>query len=172
MAPTCRFRGLVFYHHGGKHGSIQADPVLEKEPRVLHLHLQAARRACVPYTVYFEQIRELKAHPTMTHFFQEAHTYSNKATPNSATPYGPGIYTHESVGGQTYSNYHMFHFRRWFFLYICRKILTMLAFCSILPRHFASYLWLINKSRQIDKKLITCLIITHYYSRILLNSQE
>jgi hypothetical protein len=32
------------YHHGGKHGSIQADMVLEKELRVLHLDAKAARR--------------------------------------------------------------------------------------------------------------------------------
>ena len=32
-----QFRGLVHYHHGGKHGSTQAAMVLEKEPRVLHL---------------------------------------------------------------------------------------------------------------------------------------
>ena len=32
-----QFRGLVYYHHGGKHGSVQADMVLEKEPRVLQL---------------------------------------------------------------------------------------------------------------------------------------
>jgi hypothetical protein len=25
------FRGSVYYHHGGKHGSMQADMVLEKE---------------------------------------------------------------------------------------------------------------------------------------------
>jgi hypothetical protein len=31
-------------HHGRKHGSLQADVVLEKELRVLHLDLQAARR--------------------------------------------------------------------------------------------------------------------------------
>jgi hypothetical protein len=31
------FRGLVHYHHGGKHGSIQAVMVQEKELRVLHL---------------------------------------------------------------------------------------------------------------------------------------
>jgi len=30
------FRGSVHYHHGGKHGRVQADMVLE-EPRVLHL---------------------------------------------------------------------------------------------------------------------------------------
>jgi hypothetical protein len=34
-----QFRGLVYYRHGRKHGSMQADMVLE---RVLHLDLQAA----------------------------------------------------------------------------------------------------------------------------------
>jgi hypothetical protein len=31
------FRGLVHHHHGGKHGSAQAELVLEEELRVLHL---------------------------------------------------------------------------------------------------------------------------------------
>jgi len=35
LGPAYSFRGLVHYHHGGKHG--QADLVLEKELRVLHL---------------------------------------------------------------------------------------------------------------------------------------
>jgi hypothetical protein len=30
-----QFRGLVHYHHGRKHGRMQADMVLE-EPRILH----------------------------------------------------------------------------------------------------------------------------------------
>jgi hypothetical protein len=34
---TCSFRGLVHYHHDGKHGSVRADKVLDKEPKVLHL---------------------------------------------------------------------------------------------------------------------------------------
>jgi hypothetical protein len=38
-----RFKGSVHYHHRRKHGSMQADMVLE-EPRVLHLDLTAARR--------------------------------------------------------------------------------------------------------------------------------
>jgi hypothetical protein len=42
-----RFRGSVHYHHGRKHGSIQADMVLEKELRVLHLVLKANRRKTV-----------------------------------------------------------------------------------------------------------------------------
>jgi hypothetical protein len=29
-----QFRGLVHYHHGGKHGSMQADMMLKKELRV------------------------------------------------------------------------------------------------------------------------------------------
>ena len=36
------FRGLVHYHHGGKHGCMQADMVLEKELRILHLYSQVA----------------------------------------------------------------------------------------------------------------------------------
>jgi hypothetical protein len=38
-----RFRALVHYHQGGKHGSIQADVVLE-ELRVLYLVSKATRR--------------------------------------------------------------------------------------------------------------------------------
>ena len=36
------FRGLVHYHHGGEHGSMQADRVLEKSLRVLYLGPQVA----------------------------------------------------------------------------------------------------------------------------------
>ena len=43
MGPAYSFRGSVHYHHGGKHGNMQADMVLE-ELRVLHLDLKAARR--------------------------------------------------------------------------------------------------------------------------------
>ena len=35
MGLAYSFRCLAHYHHGGKHGSIQADMVLEKELRVL-----------------------------------------------------------------------------------------------------------------------------------------
>jgi hypothetical protein len=38
------FKGLVRYHCGRKHGSAQADMVLEKELVVLHLDWQASRR--------------------------------------------------------------------------------------------------------------------------------
>jgi hypothetical protein len=30
MGLAYSFRGLVHYHHGGKHGSVQADMLLEK----------------------------------------------------------------------------------------------------------------------------------------------
>jgi hypothetical protein len=36
-----RFRGLVYYHHGGKHGRMLKDIVL-KYTRVLHLETLAA----------------------------------------------------------------------------------------------------------------------------------
>jgi hypothetical protein len=38
-----RFRNSVHYHHGGKHGSVQAGMELE-ELRVLYLHLRVAWR--------------------------------------------------------------------------------------------------------------------------------
>ena len=47
------FRGLVCCHHSGVDGGMQADMVLEKEPRVLHLDWPAAGRerqwACLEY---------------------------------------------------------------------------------------------------------------------------
>jgi hypothetical protein len=39
-----RFRGLVHYCHGIEHGSTQADMVLEKELRLLHLAWHPAQR--------------------------------------------------------------------------------------------------------------------------------
>ena len=41
MELAYSFRGSVHYHHGGKHGSMQADMVLE-ELRVVHLDPKAA----------------------------------------------------------------------------------------------------------------------------------
>jgi hypothetical protein len=38
-----QFRSSVHYHHGSRHGGTQADMVLEKELRVLHLGQQAGR---------------------------------------------------------------------------------------------------------------------------------
>jgi hypothetical protein len=39
-----QFQSLVHYYHGRKHGCMQADMVLEKEPRVLHLNQEATGR--------------------------------------------------------------------------------------------------------------------------------
>ena len=47
MGLAYSFSRLVLYHHSGKHGSIQADMVLEKKLRVLHLDVQAAEGAYV-----------------------------------------------------------------------------------------------------------------------------
>jgi hypothetical protein len=91
LGMAYRFRGLVHYHHGTKHGSIHTDMELD-ELRALRLYLKAAEGDCVPHQVS-------KPTPTVTHILQQGHTYSNKATsPNSATPYGLSMQTHESMG--------------------------------------------------------------------------
>ena len=41
LGSTYSFRDSVHYHHGEKHGSVQAGMVLEKELRVLHPDQQA-----------------------------------------------------------------------------------------------------------------------------------
>ncbi|XP_055465422.1 CD27 antigen isoform X3 [Psammomys obesus] len=52
--PTLgKWRGLVHYH-GGKHGSVQADMVLEKELSVLRLDPQAVAGDCVPHWAWLE----------------------------------------------------------------------------------------------------------------------
>ena len=90
------FRGLVHYHNGRKHGRVQADMVLEKELRDLHLDGQAAERGLC-HTGHSLSTGDLKAHPTMTHFLQ-GHIDSNKdIPPNSATPCEPSIVTHKSM---------------------------------------------------------------------------
>jgi hypothetical protein len=65
------FRRLIHYHHGRKHGSIQAGMVLEML-RVLHLDPKGRRR------LSSTGIREeaLKAHPhsdQRPHLFQQSH---------------------------------------------------------------------------------------------------
>jgi hypothetical protein len=63
-----RFRGSVHYYQGRKHGSIQADMVLE-ELRGLHLVLKANR------TVSHMARRGVsKPTPTVTHFLQHGCT--------------------------------------------------------------------------------------------------
>jgi hypothetical protein len=54
------FRDLIHYHHGGKHGSYQADLVPE-ELRILHLDSQAAEGDWIQHWVEMS-IGDLKAH--------------------------------------------------------------------------------------------------------------
>jgi hypothetical protein len=71
---------------------MQVGMVLEKELRVLHLDPKAAGGDCVTHWAEPEHIRDLKSVAPVTHFFQQGHTYSNKATPpNSATLYEQNI---------------------------------------------------------------------------------
>jgi hypothetical protein len=44
-----QFRSLVRYHHGGKHGGMQADMILEKELRILYLDPKAPEGNYVSY---------------------------------------------------------------------------------------------------------------------------
>ena len=44
LGAVLQFRGLVYYRHGGKHGSMQSDKVVENLLRVLHPDLQAEGR--------------------------------------------------------------------------------------------------------------------------------
>ena len=62
-----RFRGSVHYHHDRKHGSLQADIVLE-EPRILHHDPEAVRRSLSFYTEWTLSIGASKPIPTVTHF--------------------------------------------------------------------------------------------------------
>ena len=81
MRLAYRFRGSVHYH-GRKHGSLQADVVLE-ELRVLHLSPKAARTRVLITWARHEHI----------YTYSNKTTFSNKAIPpNSATSYGPSIF--------------------------------------------------------------------------------
>ena len=58
------------YHHGGKHGIVQANVVLEKELRVLHLDPKTARGGLtLPHWVKPKHSTP-KPTPTMMHFLQ------------------------------------------------------------------------------------------------------
>lgn len=78
-------------------GGVPEDMMLEKEPRVLHFVLQAAEGVChtKPRLTTDENSNPCS---TVTHIFQQSHTYSNKATsPNSEAPYVPNIHAHGSI---------------------------------------------------------------------------
>jgi hypothetical protein len=66
--------------------------VLEKEMGVLRLDPKAAEGDW-GYTGHRLSIYKTSKPATMTHFFQQGHTFSNKATPpDSAIPYGTSIH--------------------------------------------------------------------------------
>jgi hypothetical protein len=97
----------VHYHHGGKHGSIQADMVLEGLT-FLYLDLKAGRsRLDVFHTGHSLTIEDLKSPPP------QRHTSSNRATPLPIRPRllimplpmakHPNTWIYE---GHTYLNHH------------------------------------------------------------------
>jgi hypothetical protein len=80
-----------------KHGGRQADKVLEKELRVLHLDPRQQEET-VCHSRCSLSIGELKTSSHSDALPPKGHIYSNKVTPcNSATPYGSSIHTHESM---------------------------------------------------------------------------
>ena len=80
------------------------DMVLEKMLKVLHLDLQATEDSTGhDLSIYVTS----KPTPTVAHFLQQSHTYSNKVTPpNNAIPYGSIIQMHESMGAIPTPNHH------------------------------------------------------------------
>jgi hypothetical protein len=84
-----RFKGLIHYHHGGKHGSIQADMVLKEKLRVLHLDLKAARRRLMlPQWVELEHEEPWEPAYTATHSSNKA-TLSTSSTSHWLTIFKP-----------------------------------------------------------------------------------
>jgi hypothetical protein len=61
--------------------------MVQEELRVLHLALKANMRT----DSHMIRKRVSKIIPSVTHFLQQGYTYSNKATPNSATPWAKYI---------------------------------------------------------------------------------
>jgi len=47
IGADVEFRGLVYYHHGGKHDNVQADVVLQKELKVLQMDGKASGKELV-----------------------------------------------------------------------------------------------------------------------------
>ena len=83
-----RFRGSVHYHQWWEHGSIQAGMV-QKELRILYF-IQDKQEKSGSHVV---RTRVSLLTPTVTHFLQQGHTYSNEATPNSGTSWAEYIQT-------------------------------------------------------------------------------
>jgi hypothetical protein len=81
------FQYLVHYHHGGNHGSMQADMVLEKELAESSTSRSMGIRKRLRCTRSGFKFLKPQCLPTMTHFLQQGYTYSKKATPpNNVLP--------------------------------------------------------------------------------------
>ena len=113
MGFAYSFRRTVHYHHGGKHGSRQADFVLD-ELRVLHLDPKAARKELTStgsqeedffYPGQSLSIGPQSPPPTVVHFLQQGHAYFNKTTP---TPTGPHLLIVLLPVGQAHSNHRIY----------------------------------------------------------------
>jgi hypothetical protein len=65
------FRGLIYFHYGGKHGSMWADVGLEKELRVLHPDPQPAGRE--QHRGWLVLLKPKSPSPA-THFLHQGHT--------------------------------------------------------------------------------------------------
>lgn len=79
------------------HGGMQVDIILEKEMRVLYPDLLATGSNCLSgcdLSIY----KTAKPTSKVTHFAQQSHRYTSKATfPNSAIPYGQ-TFKHMTLG--------------------------------------------------------------------------
>jgi hypothetical protein len=75
-----QLRSLVHYHDNRKYGGVQTDMVLEKELRVRHLDLKAAK-------VNWLELLRPQSLPPLTDFLQQSQAYSKAMPPNSAVPY-------------------------------------------------------------------------------------
>ena len=95
MGLAYSFRGL-FRCHNGKVLWHAGRQVLEKELRGLHLDLQSAEGETVLVIAW---VYMMKPRSSLPQWHTSSNAYSNKATlPNNATPYGPSIKTHDSMG--------------------------------------------------------------------------
>ena len=72
MGLAYRFRESVHYHHGRKHGSIQAGMVLEREPRGLYLHPKAPGGDCLQQAI--------KRRLSLLHWEELEHKETSKPT--------------------------------------------------------------------------------------------
>ena len=95
-----RFRGLVHYYHSRKNSSIQADMVLEKELRVLHLYLKATSRDWPSQPAMREVSFSLGGACTLEDTFKAHHHTATILT-------SPHPLTVPLPMGQAYSNHHI-----------------------------------------------------------------